>query len=196
MLLSILKKLLVIEFSLTFLLPAEQIRVCLWKGKNPGRIIEKYRNKLRGSIYLVKNGKIWLLLNKIDVEEYLYGVVGREMSPDWPFEALKAQSVCSRTIAYLKKIENAEKLYDIESSIYHQVYGRCEDERIIKAVSETEGEILVYDGKIVPIFFHACCGGKTTSYFSVWGNFDFPWLKPVEDPFCKDCPYAHWKRVF
>ena len=153
MFLSILKKLLVIEFSLIFLLPAEQIRVCLWKGKNPERVIEKYRNKLRGSLYLLKHGNSWLLLNKIDIEEYLYGVVGREMSPDWPFEALKAQSVCSRTIAYLKKIENAEKLYDIESSIYHQVYGRCENEKVIRAVESTRGEVLTYNGEIARVFF-------------------------------------------
>ncbi|RKY32612.1 MAG: hypothetical protein DRP67_00565 [Candidatus Omnitrophota bacterium] len=194
--LSILKNLLVIELSLILLGYGEEIRVCIWKGKNPEGIVGKYKKILGNTVYLKKKNNTYFLISKIDIEKYVCGVVGKEMSPDWPFEALKAQSVCSRTIAYLKKIENSENFYDVENSIYHQVYGKCDNKRVWKAVSETKGEVLLYKGKIVPVFYHACCGGKTTSYLSVWGNFDFPWLKPVEDPFCKDSPYIKWKRVF
>jgi len=173
------------------------IKVCVWKGRYSKKIYEKFKKKYRGSLYLQKFNDKWLLINKLDIEEYLYGVVGKEMDENWPIEALKAQAVCSRTFVLWKMEESKEKNlpYDIESSIYHQVYGRCENEKIIKAVESTRGEVLTYNGKIAKVFFHACCGGKTAKPEDVWGG-NYPGLVSVNDPYCKKSPYFSWEKIF
>lgn len=200
MFLYIRKKVLLISilFLFPFFLRAEEIKICLWEGENPEKVLKNFENKYRGSIYLEKHHGNWLIINKIDIEEYLYGVVGKEMDTYWPFEALKAQSVCSRTLAIYKKLENEKTMlpYDIKASVYHQVYGRCEEEKIIKAVEETRGEIITYEDKIVQIFFHACCGGKTASASETWGGENMEWAEPLEDKYCHISPYFGWKRIY
>jgi len=179
---------------------ADTIRVCLWEGSHSptSATLSSYRDKYRGSVYLLNPNKgSFLIINKVELEEYLYGVVGTEMGSKWPFEALKAQAVCSRTLAVIKRNENSKKLpYDVKNSILHQVYGSCEEDSVIRAVDETRGEILTSQGAPAAVFFHAACGGMTSPAHEVWKGGEIPWLQSVADPYCVQSPYSTWTRTF
>ncbi len=116
------------------------------------------------------------------------------MGENFPIEALKAQAVVSRTYTIWKKLTNKNNLYDIENSIYNQVFGNCYSEKIKKAVRETEGEILTtQDGKIVPVFFHACSGGITTNPSDVWQGV-YPYNTSTIDPYSEENYYSVWEK--
>jgi len=133
------------------------------------------------------------IIECLSLEEYLYGVLPSEMSPDWPLEALKAQAVASRT--YAMKFINPARDYDITNGVEMQVYNGTNkiNSRIIEAVNSTRGEVLKYKGKLVTAFFHACCGGHTASVKSAWGEDVIKPLYGVPDPFCSPSRHYRWE---
>jgi len=134
------------------------------------------------------------VVEHLSIEDYLYGVLPVEMSPDWPLEALKAQAVASRTYA-LKNV-NPKKDYDITDGVETQVYNGASgmNARIMDAVNSTRGEVLKYKGRLITAFFHACCGGHTASASSAWGEDVVKPLYGAKDPFCS--PSSHYKWDF
>ncbi|MEA3560659.1 MAG: SpoIID/LytB domain-containing protein [Candidatus Omnitrophota bacterium] len=153
--------------------------------------------RFRGNIALIKNSdQTLLVVNEIDVEDYLYGVLRGEVPYRWPLEVLKAQAVCARTFALYQDSINADKDYSLTSDVYSQVYGGKSIERFWtnRAVNKTLGEVLTYQGRIFPAYYHSTCGGHTENSAFVW-NIDLPPLKGVKDPFCKHSPHFHWKRT-
>lgn len=159
----------------------------------------KERIKLGGNLYkgdiLISNSGSGRLdiIEYLSIEDYLYGVLPYEMSPDWPVEALKAQAVASRTYA-LKNI-NPARDYDITDGPEMQVYNGTAriNARIIEAVNLTRGEVLKYKGKLITAFFHACCGGHTASVKSTWGEDVIKPLLGIPDPFCSDSTHYRWQ---
>jgi len=157
------------------------------------------RIRLGGNLYkgdiLIRatpDGKLDII-EYLSLEEYLYGVLPSEMSPDWPLEALKAQAVASRT--YALKFINPAHDYDITNGVEMQVYNGTNkiNSRIMEAVNSTRGEVLRYKGKLVTAFFHACCGGHTASVKSAWGEDVIKPLYGVPDPFCSTSSHYHWE---
>ncbi|MBI4801155.1 MAG: SpoIID/LytB domain-containing protein [Elusimicrobia bacterium] len=132
------------------------------------------------------------VIEQLSVEDYLYGVLGVEMSPDWPLEALKAQAIASRTYA-LKNI-NPKKDYDLTDGAEMQVYNGASlvNSKIIKAVNSTRGSVLAYKGKLITAFFHACCGGHTASAGAAWSGDSIKPLAGIRDPFCSNSPHYRW----
>jgi stage II sporulation protein D len=133
------------------------------------------------------------IIEYLPLEDYLYGVLPVEMSPDWPLEALKAQAVASRT--YALKYINPARDYDVTDGVEMQVYGGTSkgNARIIEAVTSTRGEVLKYKGRLVTAFFHACCGGHTGSAKSAWGEELIKPLYGVTDPFCSGSRHSRWE---
>lgn len=200
MLKSFLRNKFIFCFFLTtaFFCSAETVVVCLGEYRYyPSKQAKRFKKLFPGEISIKKYKGKYLLLNHIDVEKYLYGVLSREMSSDWPFESLKAQAVISRTYFIWKSKENRENNlpYDIKNSIYHQVYGVCKNKIIKDAVNSTKGEILTYNGEVAKVFFHACCGGTTALPVDVWGG-NYEGLCSVTDPYCEESPYYYWKKIF
>ncbi len=188
------KRLSVFFFSLS-LATAEEIRVCLKEGDSARSVTAGFRSGYRGVVYAQKDRKRWFLINQLDLEEYVTGVVGNEMGPEWPTEALKAQAICARTVALVRKEQARQKgcIYDL--TMTHQLYGQCEHENVVTAVEETRDMVLTFEGKPVLVFYHTCCGGSTTAAGNVWTG-TWPWLQPVTGCCCSDAPYAAWQRVF
>lgn len=151
----------------------------------------------KGGIRLIKknNGHL-LVVNQIALEDYVKGILYHEASHYWPEEALKAQAVVSRTYAVYQVLENKAKEYDVTSDIYSQVYGGKTSERYRtnKAVEDTDGLVVTYQGKIIPAYFHATCAGHTEDAALLW-NIDIPPLKGVACDFCKDSPHFNWHAV-
>ena len=104
-------------------------------------------------------------VQQMDIEQYLLGVVAGEMKNDWPMEALKAQAILARTFV-LKFCEEKESRYDgadISTDIEEaQAYDdTAVNERVERAVKETEGLVLSHHGELPYAWFHAHSGGMT-----------------------------------
>ena len=150
-------------------------------------------NVYKGDIVLkAASGGRLDIIEHIPLEDYLYGVLPSEMSPSWPLEALKAQAVASRS--YAVRNLSSSRDYDITDGAEMQVYNGTKDinSRILEAVNSTRGEVLKYKGKILTAFFHACCGGRTASARSAWGEDIMKPLYGVADPYCSGAAHYKW----
>ena len=147
--------------------------------------------KYKGSLVIERNSNGLNLINKVDVEEYLKGVLKSEMSPTWPKEALKAQAVLARTYTLAGKRHGS---YDLCDETHCQVYRGTagESPNITQAVNETKGQILTYGGAPAQTFFFSDSGGMTTSSEAVWGG-AIPYLKPKADPVPSGSPNKTWQ---
>jgi stage II sporulation protein D len=149
-----------------------------------------YRGKLR----IQKDAGNGLnVINVLSIEVYLYGVVPKEMSPQWPDEALKAQAVAARTYGLYQKGKNRDKDYDVLATTSSQVYGGVagETERSSRAVEQTRGMVLLYGGQLVLSYFHANSGGMTEDAERVW-TAEVPYLKSVHDEYSVKAPHHSW----
>ncbi|HEY6012256.1 MAG TPA: SpoIID/LytB domain-containing protein, partial [Nitrospirota bacterium] len=138
--------------------------------------------RYRGLVELRKNKKgLILVVNELDVEDYLKGVIAAEIPPAWEPEALKAQAVAARTYALYQKRTAGRRSYHILATVNSQVYqgNSVERSKAVRAVQDTEGEVLLYQGRIIPAFYHANCGGRTESAEELWG-IDAPYLRGVD----------------
>jgi stage II sporulation protein D len=150
-----------------------------------------------GSAELIKrNNSSLLVVNRVGLENYVKGILFHEVSHYWPMEALKAQAVISRTYALYQAKENKLKDYDLTADVYSQVYGGsfAKRYRTDKAVDQTEGEILTYQGSVFPAYFHSTCGGQTEDASSLW-NIDIAPLRGRICGFCQGSPHFNWHYV-
>ena len=158
-----------------------------------GNCIKLNGHFYKGDLYMKTTAAEKLeVIEHLSIEDYLYGVLPVEMSPSWPLEALKAQAVASRT--YALKSTDPKKDYDMTDGVETQVYNGASgvNDSIRDAVDSTRGEVLKYKGKLITAFFHACCGGHTTSANSIWGEVVIKPLYGVKDPFCSDSTHFSW----
>jgi stage II sporulation protein D len=128
-----------------------------------------------------KRNGLLLVINELGLESYLYGVVASEIPHDWEPDALKAQAVAARTYALYQKRTAGNRSYHILATVNSQVYRGADGERssAVAAVRDTQGIIIVYEGRAIPAFFHSNCGGQTEDAAKLWG-IDLPYLKGVD----------------
>jgi stage II sporulation protein D len=145
---------------------------------------QKYHYRGKIEIDIDKEDKKLNVINIIGIEEYLYGVLKKEISPHWPAEALKAQAVAARTFAIFNMNKYIDQGYNICASTNSQAYGGVnhEDPLTNKAVDETRGIIMVYKGEPINAVYHSDSGGYTESSENVWGSF-LPYLRSVKSKF-------------
>lgn len=143
-----------------------------------------------------KNGSL-IVINDLDIEEYLMGVVAEEIPPAWEFEALKAQAIASRTYALYQKKRAGNRPYHIGATINSQKYSGRSGERdaTVRAVRETEGMVVVYGGEAIPAFYHSSCGGHTEDASELW-QIDAPYLKGVDCDCQEISRYGLWEKRF
>lgn len=158
-------------------------------------------HQYRGTLELTWNqvGTV-SVVNIVPLEDYLRGVVPREMSASWPQEALKAQALAARTYARYQILGNkyAAEGFDLTDDTYSQVYGgvTAEDPNSDAAVAATAGQYITYQGKVIPAFFFSASGGYTENNEVVWqGGTPLPYLRGVPD-YDQDAPHYSWNRLF
>ena len=129
---------------------------------------------------LSKDSKVEI--KTIKIEEYLRGVLPREMSPSFNEDALKAQAVAARTFALKNRKRHQAEGYDLCNTTHCQVYNGLSDahERSDKAIDDTFGEVLFYNEKLIQASFHTDSGGMTENAVDVWGT-DFPYLRAATE---------------
>ena len=148
------------------------------------------------------------VVNIVDLETYIKGVVPYEMSSSWPLEALKVQSVCARSYAYINIHSGKHTSYHFDvcnTTDCQAYYGAGTNsssyqatERTDQAVDETAGEYAWYDGQVIEAFYSSSHGGASESVYNVWGTSleQYPYLCGVEDPYEADMAsknsYSSW----
>ena len=152
-------------------------------AQNASQPVLVNRKKYRGALTAVmtREKKRLTIVNALPVEEYLYGVVAKEVIPLWPDEAIKAQAVAARSFALYHLDHPQYEGFDIKATDQGQVYGGIEAEHpnTTKLVKATRGVTAVYDGEPIQAFFHSTSGGYTEAAVNVWGK-DIPYLQAVK----------------
>ena len=155
----------------------------------------------RGNLVIQILNNNLLVLNVLDVESYLYGVVGDEMGGGAPVEAYRTQAVASRS--YALAMRGLSPWYDVGSDTGAQVYGGYTGEQefaasggnpVVEAVQSTSGQVLEYEGALVKAYFHANAGGYTEDAENVWAISE-PYLKGVQsDGDAYACTLGGWAQ--
>ncbi len=156
--------------------PLEDGEICV-NSVERGQGIPSYEGRLE--ISAQEEGLA--LVNEVPLEDYLKRVVPSEMPASYEEEALKAQAVCARTYAYRQIQANGYCQYGahVDDSTTYQVYNNiATDSRTDRAVEETKGQILTYEGEPVEAFYFSTSCGATTDG-GIWGGDpdDVPYLK-------------------
>ncbi len=132
----------------------------------------------------VNRGARLTLVNVVNFEDYLKGVVPNEIGPasQGTYEALKAQAVAARTYAIKNMNQFDHEGYDICSTPRCQVYSGYKTEHALtsQAVEETAGEVIQYGGEPINALYTSTCGGKTENAEFMFEGWDYPYLKSVE----------------
>jgi stage II sporulation protein D len=150
-------------------------------------------------------------IQKLPIESYLAGVVAAEMPADFEEEALKAQALTARTYI-VDQLINDNRMglpdgADVSDTVMHQVYMNNDElkkqwgsdykwkmKKINKAIKETQGQILTYNGKPITATFFSTSNGYTENSEDYW-EAEFPYLKSVSSPWDKESPKFYNKMV-
>lgn len=152
-----------------------------------------------GTFEIVKGKKNYLLINRIELEQYLEGVVRSESWPGWPLEVNKAFAIASRSyvVAMMQRARKAKQPYHVKDSNVHQrynLYGVHGTSCIKNAVESTQGLILMHQGNPIIAMFDSCCGGIIPAHIE---GFDFekaPYLaRQYPCTFCTKCSAYKWE---
>jgi stage II sporulation protein D len=140
----------------------------------------------RGAIMILSAARGITVVNVLDLEAYLLGVVPLEIGAGRPveeLEAIKAQAIAARTYAVRHLGRRSELGFDLHATVMDQAYGGAgaEDAVATRAVRETRGEIVVYQGTPIEAFYHSTCGGRTAALEEVWAGEPRPYLRSVSD---------------
>ncbi len=120
----------------------------------------------------------------VPMEDYLAGVVSKEMPLSWPKEALKAQAVVARSYVLARMNERKNKNFFVESDQLDQVFEITDSKKAYDAVRETENIFLMDEHfKILKAYYHADCGGQTIPASLVWSGAVDSGI--ATDPWCK-----------
>ncbi|MDW7655522.1 MAG: SpoIID/LytB domain-containing protein [Nitrospiraceae bacterium] len=150
-----------------------------------------------GLVSLVRKGKGFLVINRVDLEEYIKGVVPAEVSSTWHPEMLKTQAVAARTYALYQQMLSGKREYDVAATVQDQVYRGKQgiDAGILHAVEETRGLVVTYQDAPIYAAFSSTAAGLTEDAMNVWSK-EYPYLKGVECPFDLASPNYQWKSSF
>lgn len=156
--------------------------------------------ELRGKVEIALNDRHTALriINHVNLEEYLYGVVAAEMPIKWPLEAIKSQAVIARTFAaYLQKNLRLHRKYgyDLCDGEHCQMYSGVEAEspKALAAVNETRGKVLTYDGALAHTVYSSNCGGHSLSGRELgWGDVPY-WKADADAPAETGFPETPWQ---
>ena len=153
-----------------------------------------------GSFMFVRDGERILLINMVELEEYVYCVLRTESWPGWPLEVNKAFAIASRSyvMAQMKTARKKKLPYHVKNTNEHQTYQgmhNCLTSRA--AVEQTRGVFLAYNNEAVLAMFDSCCGGIIPAHID---DFDFGKAAYLKRSYpckhCKKCKLYSWQAEF
>ncbi|GAE89184.1 SpoIID/LytB domain-containing protein [Acetivibrio straminisolvens] len=158
------------------------------------------KKRYRGAFEILRlSGSDMTVINVINIEEYLYGVVPYEIQASSHPEALKVQAVAARTYTVNNLNKYKRLQFDLCPTVYSQVYKGFDGEASStnKAVDDTKGKVVTYNGKPASVFYFSSSGGMTEDVRNVWGSEGYPYLVSVEDKYeSGDSWHYNWEVSF
>lgn len=157
--------------------------------------VELNNLRYRGEIRILQQGNNkFSVIEEIDLESFIAGVLGSEMPQTWNEDALRAQAVTARTYAMYKKKIRRDEIYHLEmiELAYRGMAG--ETPRLNKIIRETNGVVMIYNWNIFPAYFHSTCGGHTEDINHVFGKDSIPPLTGVVCNYCNNSKHSSWSR--
>lgn len=156
------------------------------------------KHKYLGSLHLLRQDHAILVINSLDIDDYLLSVVHSEGWPGWPMEVNKALVIANRTYLVDKILQanKSKRSYHIVNSIKHQTYkGHHKFLQLKQAVDETRNVFLAYNGDPVVAMFDACCGGVIPAKIDGYDFKKCPYLARTKAcNFCKKHWIYDWKK--
>ncbi len=167
---------------------AFKIKSVLPEGK-----VRTYEDNL--SVELTSDKNQFLLINKVEIEKYIAGVVESESGTRTSLEYYKLQSILCRTYLLAHITRHTPEGFQVCDDVHCQAYlSRTSVADVRKGVSETKGLVVVdNDLNLITAAFHSNCGGQTVASQDVW-SMSTSYLKSVKDTFCIHQTHANWKR--
>lgn len=162
------------------------------EDRNDERIIvihdTKNDTKYRGDVEIKRySDSDMTVINVVGMQEYLYGVVPREIGGNSAYEAVKAQAIVARTYAVKNYNKRMKWGFNLYPTVDDQAYGGYEWENVNsnKAVDETIDKVVTYNGELINGYYFSTSGGYTEDSENVWGG-KLGYLKAVPDPYEPD----------
>ena len=143
-----------------------------------------------GRVKIILRGSTFTVINEIQTEDYLKGVISKEMPEGWPLEAQKAQAIAARTFALKNRKRHQSEGFDLCTSTHCQTYAGIAGETSAgnQAVNDTYGEVLEYQGKLIDAVFHTDSGGMTENSENVWET-KIPYLRAAREKRTRTQPW-------
>jgi stage II sporulation protein D len=172
-----------------------------------GALITLNGTPYRGELALIPTDTGMLIVNRLSLEDYLRGVLPREVGPRTVHEraAIEAMAIAARSYAVARLAGDVMRPYDIRALDLDQVYGGASTETVLtdQAIAATEGLVLKYGGRIVSAPYHSTCGGSTAAASEIWQRTpDQPYLRAVSDRvpgtdryYCDGSPRFRWQTA-
>ena len=159
-------------------------------GTSPFYFTDNQGNRISpayaGSMELRMYPEGYTVVNVVDLESYVKGVIPSEVPSSYGMEALKAQAVCARSYAYIQMMHNK---YDVDDSVNFQVYNKQnQTPETVAAVDETKGQVLSYKGDIIETYYYSTSYGHTGDYEAwnldkdAYGYLQGVWVRSEENP--------------
>lgn len=150
----------------------------------------------RGSVLIERDADASLrVVNGLELEQYLYSVVGSEVAASTPAAALQAQAIVARTYAVAHLGAHDDLGFDLHAGDRDQAYNgmAAESQPVVDAVDATRNVVMIYRNQIAQAYYSACDGGYTADGRAL--NDAQPFLQPARDPYCPMSPYMHWSAA-
>jgi len=159
-----------------------------------GEVLRVDRLRVRGWVEVRRVAGGLRVVNRVPLEHYVAGTLGRETYPGWAPETFKAQAVATRTYALHEADQHADGPFDVDGGTRGQVYGGVDAEsaEAVAAAAATRGEYLAWQGRPILAVFHSASGGRTASAEEVWGR-PLPYLVSVPVEHEEDSPDTYWR---
>ncbi|MEK7865447.1 MAG: SpoIID/LytB domain-containing protein [Planctomycetota bacterium] len=160
------------------------------------------KKKYAGALRIVRRDEALLGVNVVDLEDYVAGVIGAEMGAESHREALAVQAIISRGFGVRQVDEEhkskAKRWFDVYDDTRDQVYAGLSKttSAVRKAVEETRGKVLLYDGKPFTTYFHSTCGGHTEPVEAIFGGTAFKPLSGVACTWCEKSRVYEWTAKY
>ena len=160
------------------------------------RLLDINNRRYRGTveIFRTQGATGMTAVNILSVDEYVYGVLTKILLPEWPEQAIKAEAVTLRTFALYNLGKHVNEGFDLCDNADCQIYeGQVgEDARILKAVGDTRGMVMLHQGYLIAAYSHLSGGGYTENSENVFGK-AYPYLRGVLDN-DQTSPYFRWQK--
>jgi stage II sporulation protein D len=180
--------------------PATEGSVSLQPGANSGEKARPYRGIYR---FVPVGPAKFDVVNEVDIDGYLAGVLAREMLRTWHPSAYRAQAIVARTYALYEKAMAPGRYWDVYADERSQVYGGLADEtdKSRAAVNDTQGIVVAWapegqEPRIFKAYFSSCCGGISQNVLDAFGE---PYIEPLGEQnnhaICNASPRFTWGPV-